>query len=66
MLALGLLAGAAIGGYGVSQRWRLKRLSEHAHRMRDRHARMDTREGDASTVVTVPRSNHRRKATTEV
>ena len=66
MLALGLVAGAAAGGYAVSQRWRLKRLSEYARRMRDLRADMGSHEGDTATVITVPRSNHRRKATSEV
>jgi hypothetical protein len=66
MLALGLVAGAAVGGYAVSQRWRLKRLSEYANRMLDMRAEMGMPEGKAPTIVTVPRSNHRRKATSEV
>src|SRR5258708_39389887 len=33
MLAIGLVAGAAIGGYAVSQRSHMKRLSEYADRM---------------------------------
>ena len=35
MLALGLAAGAAIGGYAVSQRAQINRLALHARRMRD-------------------------------
>jgi hypothetical protein len=62
MLALGLIAGAAIGGYAVSQRSQLKRLSVHMRRMGDGLADMDAPEAE----LTVPRSNHRRKATSEV
>jgi hypothetical protein len=62
MLALGLVAGAAIGGYAVSQRSQLKRLSVYVRRMGDGLGDMDAPE----TELTVPRSNHRRKATSEV
>lgn len=62
MLALGLVAGAAIGGYAVSQRAQLKRLSTYVRRMGDGLADMDAPE----TEFTIPRSNHRRKATSEV
>lgn len=65
MLALGLVAGAALGGYAVSQRSHLKRLSEYAHRVGDELAGPDTDE-DNPVAVTTHRSNHRRKATTEV
>jgi len=63
MLALGLLAGAAIGGYAVSQRAQLKRLSAYTRRMGDGLAGMGT--SDEPELI-VPRSNHRRKATSEV
>ncbi len=67
MLALGLVAGAALGGYAVSQRWRLQGLTEYAHRIRDRRTAMGMHEGDdGATIVTVPRSELRRKATSEV
>jgi len=66
MLALGLIAGAAVGGYAVSQRWRLKRLSDHALRLPELRREMGTRDGEEATTVTIPRSNHRRKATSEV
>ena len=33
MLALGLVAGAAIGGYAVSQRSQMRRLATYAHRI---------------------------------
>jgi hypothetical protein len=67
MLALGLVAGAALGGYAMSQRSQMKRLSLYAHRMRDELAargRVETVKPVA--VVTSTRSNHRRKATSEV
>jgi len=67
MLALGLVAGAALGGYAVSQRWRLQGLTEYAHRVRDLRTAMGMHEGDdGATIVTVPRSELRRKATSEV
>jgi hypothetical protein len=67
MLALGFVAGAAAGGYAVSQRWRLKGLAKYAQRIRDMRTAMGMHEGDdGATIVTVPRSNHRRKATSEV
>jgi hypothetical protein len=62
MLALGLVAGAAIGGYAVSQRGQMKRLSAYVRRMGDGLVDMERPEGE----LTVPRSNHRRKATSEV
>ena len=62
MLALGLVAGAAIGGYAVSQRAQMKRLAKHARRMGDELAAM----GDGDVVKPATRSNHRRKATSEV
>jgi hypothetical protein len=65
MLALGLVAGAAIGGYAVSQRSHMKRLSDYAHRMGDELTGTD-RDDDSPVAVTTHRSNHRRKATSEV
>jgi len=62
MLALGLVAGAAIGGYAFSQRARLRRLSAYARQLGDGMDDMDSPE----TEITIPRSNHRRKATSEV
>ena len=62
MLALGLVAGAAIGGYAVTQRAEMKRLAKHARRMGEELAAM----GDADAVQPATRSNHRRKATSEV
>jgi hypothetical protein len=65
MLAIGLVAGAALGGYAVSQRTQMKRLAKHAHRMGDELAAMGRGEM-AEPVATTHRSNHRRKATSEV
>ena len=62
MLALGLVAGAVIGGYAVTQRAEIKRLAKHARRMGEELAAM----GDADSVQPATRSNHRRKATSEV
>jgi len=67
MLALGLLAGAGLGGYIVSQRPQMKRLARYAHRMGDELATYGKPEAEPLAVVaTSPRSNHRRKATLEV
>jgi hypothetical protein len=65
MLALGLVAGAAIGGYAVSQRSHMKRLSDYTHRLGDELSSSD-RDDDNPVAVTTHRSNHRRKATSEV
>jgi hypothetical protein len=65
MLALGLVAGAALGGYVVSQRSHMKRLSDYAHRMGDELSGPDSDE-DNPVAVTTHRSNNRRKATSEV
>jgi hypothetical protein len=62
MLALGLVAGAAIGGYAVTQRTEMKRLAKHARRMGEELSAM----GDVDVVKPPSRSNHRRKATSEV
>jgi hypothetical protein len=40
MFALGLVAGAGLGGYAVSQRWQMKRLAGYAHRAGDELAAM--------------------------
>jgi hypothetical protein len=67
MLALGLVAGAALGGYAVSQRRRLQGLSAYARRIGDLRTAMGMHEGDeGATIVNVPRSKLRRKATSEV
>jgi hypothetical protein len=65
MLALGLVAGAAIGGYAVTQRSQMRRLSDYAHRTGDELAGSDNVD-DNPVAVTTHRSNHRRKATSEV
>jgi hypothetical protein len=67
MLALGLVAGAALGGYAVSQRTQMKRLAAAAHRMGDELADMGSYEAaKPAPVVTTHRSNHGRKAASEV
>jgi hypothetical protein len=65
MLTLGLVAGAALGGYAVSKRGQLRGLFAYAQRMGEL-ADTGTPEAMPSYEVTVPRSNHRRKATSEV
>ena len=66
MLALGLLAGAALGAYAVSQRSQVKRLAIYPGRMRDDFAGIGEPALKAVAVGTPRRSNHRRKATAEV
>jgi hypothetical protein len=67
MLALGLVAGAALGGYAVSQRSQMKRLAMYGHRMSDELAAMDKDEAVKPVAVATSRhSNHRRKAALEV
>jgi hypothetical protein len=65
MLAVGLVAGAAIGGYAVSQRAEMKRLAKHVHRIGDELAAAAEDEAD-KPVMTNRRSNHRRKSALEV
>jgi hypothetical protein len=65
MLGLGLLAGLAIGGYAVAQRSQMKRLAGYVHRIGDELAAAGEPE-DEPVAVTTHRSNHRRKATSEV
>jgi len=65
MLALGLFAGVAIGGYAVSHRAHMKRLAAYVRRMGDELAPAGESE-DEPVAVTTHRSNHRRKATSEV
>ena len=65
MLALGLVAGAAIGGYAVSQRAEMKRLAKRVRHIGDELATAAEDEAD-KPVMTTPRSNHRRKSTLEV
>ena len=63
MFAIGLVAGAAIGGFAVSQRHEMKRLAKYADRMGDDLAVMAQNElKDPSN----PSPNHRRKAISEV
>jgi hypothetical protein len=62
MLALGLVAGALIGGYAVTQRAEIKRLARHARRMGEELSAL----GDVDVVKPTSRSNHRRKAKLEV
>ncbi len=64
MLAVGLVAGAAIGGYAVSQRAQMRRLAKQAHRLGDEMAAMAS--GETIERANSPRSNHRRKAASEV
>jgi hypothetical protein len=66
MLAIGLVAGAAIGGYAVTQRSQMRRLAIHAHRMGDELAAMGSEAVRPVSDVPSTRSNHRRKATSEV
>ena len=67
MLAMGLVAGAAIGGYAMTQRSQMKRLATYAHRMGDELAAMGMPEAVKPVVVVMsPRSTHRRKAASEV
>ena len=67
MLMLGLVAGAAIGGYAVSQRAQMKRLlAGHAQRMGYELDAMGADEPVDPAAVTSDRSNHRRKAASEV
>ena len=65
MLALGLVAGVAIGGYAVSQRAEMKRLAKRVHRIGDELAEAAEHEADTHASTT-PRSNHRRKSSVEV
>lgn len=64
MLAIGLVAGVAIGGYTVSQWSHMRRLAGYAHRMGDELGDMATDEAERPPTAT--RSNHRRKAAAEV
>jgi hypothetical protein len=67
MLALGLVAGAALGGYAVSQRSQMKRLAMYGHRMSDELAAMGKDEAVKPLAEAGTRhSNHRRKAASEV
>jgi hypothetical protein len=66
MFALGMAAGAALGGYAVSHRSKLQRLATHAHRVGNELAGMGSAEDVEPVVVVTTRSNHRRKAASEV
>ena len=68
MLAVGLAAGVAIGGYvATRQSTQMKRLATYAHRMGDELDAMGTvATVKPVAVVTSSRSNHRRKAAAEV
>jgi hypothetical protein len=66
MLALGLVAGTGLGGYLASQRSQMKRLAQYAHRIGDELTAMDKPAAKPLAVVATPRSNHRRKAASEV
>ena len=63
MLLIGLVAGAAVGGYAVSQRSQINRLMLHARRMGDGLGSMD--ELSEEPVVTTHRANHRSKTSSE-
>jgi hypothetical protein len=64
MLTLGLVAGAAIGGYAVSQRTQMKRLAAYAHRIGDGMASMGEFDEEPA-MVTTHRANHGRKTASE-
>lgn len=66
MLGIGLVAGAALGGYAVSQRSQFKRLMAHASRIGNEIAGNGGSDEEDASTVTSARSNHRRKATAEV
>jgi hypothetical protein len=66
MLAIGLVAGAAIGGYAASQRSQMSRLAGYAHRMGDELAAMGGVEAVEPVAATSNSSNHRRRAASKV
>jgi hypothetical protein len=66
MLALGLVAGVAIGGYAASQRSQIKRLTDYAHRLGDELSGQVEAPVKPVAVATSPRSNHRRKTAVKV
>ena len=65
MLVVGLVLGTALGAFAASQKWQMERLARHTGRMDDELAAMD-REIEPKLGVSSLRSNHRRKATSEV
>jgi HAMP domain-containing protein len=60
MLVIGLVAGAAIGGYAMSQRAEISRLAQHVRRMRGEVNSTDNLDVEPVTVTT-HRINSRRK-----
>jgi hypothetical protein len=58
VFAIGLIAGAALGGYALSQRSPLRRFGQGTDWLED--------QGTEPVSVTTHRSNHRQKATSEV
>jgi len=64
MLLIGLVTGAAIGGYAMSQRSQITRLARHARRMRDEMTMVNP--DDEPITVTTHRTNSRRKTVSEV
>jgi hypothetical protein len=67
MLALGLVAGVAIGGYAISQRAQMKRLAAYARRMGDELSAIGKDEPiKPAAAARSPRSNHSRKAAVKV
>jgi hypothetical protein len=67
MLALGLVAGAALGGYAASQRSNLRRLAMQAYGMGDEQADMELVDPvKPVAAATSTLSNHRRKTASGV
>jgi len=67
MLAVGLVVGATLGGYAVSQRAQMRRLAAYARRMGDELSAIGKDEPiKPAAAARSPRSNHSRKATVEV
>jgi hypothetical protein len=70
VLAVGLIAGAAIGGYATAQRSTMRHLARQAYRVGDGLASMGGIEVIRPMSVTSPpynhSSNHRRKTAAEV
>jgi hypothetical protein len=70
MLAIGVVAGAAIGGYVASHPAQMKRLGMRARRLGNELAAMGGVESvepvEPAAVITSTPSNHRRRAVLEV
>jgi hypothetical protein len=66
MLAVGLVAGAALGGYAVSRFARMRRLVAYTQRTGDVAAIHRDRPIHPAVAARSPRSNRRRRATSEV